>query len=88
MVPAGQVTTQPVGPQSSPEPQAFAHMPQLPRSVVRSTQTPPHRVRPAGQAHWLFSQMVPPVHVFPQVPQLLGSFRKFTQLPPHEVRFP
>ena len=62
------------------------HAPQFVPLDVRSTQTPPQLVDPAGQTQKPAEQIIPPPHVVPQPPQLRASLRMSTQLAPHSVR--
>ena len=56
--------------------------PQFSSSAVRSTQAPPHRVRPTRQAHAPASQYSASEQGMPQDPQLLGLVCVLTQAPP------
>ena len=60
--------------------------PQLFRSSVVSTQTPPHALYPAAQTHWLLTQAWLAPHVAPHSPQLAGSFVRFAHPLVHRAR--
>jgi hypothetical protein len=85
-VPAGHELTQPAGLHSWPAAHALPHAPQFAMSAVVSTQTPLHRVLPAGQAHWPRVHVVPPAHVTPHAPQFRLSLAKLTHAAPHSDR--
>jgi hypothetical protein len=68
-----------------PESHLAAHLPQLLRSLVVSTQIPEQSVSPVGQTHLLAEQILPPVHLVPQEPQLLVSLVRLTHEPEQAV---
>jgi hypothetical protein len=65
--------------------QALPQAPQLPTSVVRFTQVPPHNVVPVGQRHWPAWQVVPPLHAVHDAPQWAESVDASTQVVPQSV---
>jgi hypothetical protein len=64
---------------------AWLHMPQLEKSVCRSTQEPLQRVFPPGQRHCPPEHTWPKAHAVPQPPQLFGSTSVTTHFPAQRV---
>ena len=69
-------------------PHTVVHVPQRAGSLVRSTQTEPQSVAPAGQRHVPFAQTWPGPQVTPHPPQFSGSSFTSTQPPAHAFRAP
>jgi hypothetical protein len=59
--------------------QTLPQVPQLVRSVMRLTQAPEHRERPALHWHWLFTQSRVESQALPQRPQWVGFAARFSQ---------